>query len=172
MEKLRTLLEAEHSKRQKDLITAAILRKKIKVKDLIEIIRSNDGIYAQRGAYVITGITDEQPELLQPFIIDLWHSITPTSHDAIPRCVYRYLAMQGVPEAIEGEVFEAGCKAFIKKSTPIAINAHIMTILTTIALKYPELKDEVIFLIKEQLPDCPKSYAARARKELKRLAAR
>ncbi len=169
MERLKQLLEEEHSKRQKDVITNEILQGNIPIKEIVEVVKSNDGIYAQRGAYVITGIHDDNPGHLKPFLQDLWESIQPKSHNAIPRAIYRLFASIDLPEELEGEVFEVGTKTFMSKKTPIAIKAHIMIILTNIALKYPELKDEVVFLIKEQLPGSSAGYRSTAKRELKRL---
>jgi len=169
MERLRQLLEEEHSKKQKDLITKEILDGNIPVKDIVDVVKSNDGIYAQRGAYVITGLHDDNIEHLKPYLNDLWEAIQPKSHQAIPRAVYRYLASVDLPEELEGEVFEVGTKTFMSKKTAVAIKAHIMIILTNVALKYPELKDEVVFLIKEQLPGCSAGYKSTARRELTRL---
>lgn len=166
---LKNLLEEEHSKKQKDVIVAQILSKKIPLSSLIKVIQSNDGIYAQRGAYVITGLHDEAPHLLEKYIPELIGSIQPTSHQAIPRAVYRYLAEVTIPEEFEGELFEKGMIEFMSKKTPIAIKAHLMSVLTNISLKYPELQQEVIFAIKDQLPESSKGYQSRAKKELKKL---
>lgn len=171
MKRLKQLLEEEHSKKQKDLITQEILDGKIKVSELVAVVKSNDGIYAQRGAYVITGLHDDNPTHLKPFLQDLWEAITPKSHQAIPRAVYRLFSVIDLPEELEGEVFEQGTKVFMSKRTAVAIKAHIMKILTNVATKYPELKDEVQFLIKEQLPGSSAGYRSTAKRELKRLQA-
>lgn len=169
MIRLKQLLEEEHSKRQKDVITKEITEGNIPVNEIVEVVKSNDGIYAQRGAYVITGLTDQAPELLLPYLFELWNSILPNSHQSIPRAVLRLFATLDLPEDLEGEVFEAGSKMFMSKKTEIAVKAHLMTILTNVALKYPELKTEVIFLIKEQLPGSSAGYQSRAKNELRRL---
>lgn len=169
MEKLKRLLEAEHSKKQKDLITKEILAGNIPISEIVAILKSNDGILAQRGAYVITGLHDDNLDHLKPFLSDLWASILPKSHQAIPRAVYRYFAEIDLPEDLEGEVFEIGSQTFKSKKTPIAIKVHIMNILTNVGVKYPEIKDEVAFLIKEQLAESSLGYRSRAKKELKRL---
>lgn len=169
MEKLRTLLEQEHSKKQKDLIVKEIIAGNIQVSDAVKTLVSNDGIYAQRVAYVITGLTDEAPHLLNNHLNELWKAIQPTSHDAIPRCVYRHFALTFTPKDLMGVVFEEGSKTFMKKTTPIAIKAHIMGILTEIARQHTELKDEVIYLISEQLEGATPGYISRANKELKKL---
>tara|TARA_Y100000766_G_scaffold270571_1_gene268612 strand:- start:455 stop:592 length:138 start_codon:yes stop_codon:yes gene_type:complete len=44
-----------------------------------------------------------------------------------------------------------------------------MKILTNLAVKYPELKAEVIFLINQQLKGNSSGYKSAAKKELKRL---
>jgi len=166
---LRHLLEEEHSKRQKDLITQKILSGNFSIQEIVEIVKSNDGIYAQRGAYVLTGLHDDNPNHLTPFIEDLWQAIQTKSHQAIPRAIYRLFSDIDLPEEIEGEIFEVGSKTFMSKKTAVAIKAHIMKILTNIASKYPELKDEVIFMIKEQLPGSSAGYRTTAKRELKRL---
>ena len=44
-----------------------------------------------------------------------------------------------------------------------------MKTMTNLALKYPELRDEVIFLINQQLQGSTAGYKSTAKKELKRL---
>ena len=169
MKRLKKLLEQEHSKKQKDIITSEILKNNIAVSDLIQLIKKNKGIYAQRGAYVLTGIHDANINLLAPHTIDLWKCIQSKSHPSIPRAVYRYLSDIKIPEELEGEIFERNSKAFMNKKTNIAVKAHIMKIMTNLAIKYPQLKNEVIFLINEQLRESSSGYKSRAKKELKRL---
>lgn len=94
-------------------------------------------------------------------------AIQSNSHQAIPRVVYRYVAKAEIPEDFEGELFEKGMIEFMSKKTPIAVKAHLMTILTNISLKHPELQKEVIFAIKDQLPESSKRYQSRAKKELR-----
>ena len=77
MKKLKRLLEKEHSKKQKDLITKEILEGNISVTDIVEVLKSNDGIYAQRGAYAITGLHDDDIKHLEPFLWDLWGQSNP-----------------------------------------------------------------------------------------------
>lgn len=166
---LRILLAEEHSKNQKDLITAEIIGGKIEIEELIQIIESDFGIYSQRGAYVITGIQDQKPELLAPFIHRLFSAASQKRHQSIPRATFRYLASIGIPEDIEGEVLEHAFSIFKKKSTPIAIKAHLMCIMTNLAYKYPELKTEVQSCILVQLPEGSAGYKSRAKKELKKL---
>lgn len=169
MKKLKQLLEKEYSKKQKDIITSEILKKNIAISDLIQLVKDNNGIYAQRGAYVITGIHDTNIDLLAPYTIDLWKCIQPKSHSSIPRAVYRYLSAIPPPKELDGEIFEQGTKAFVNKKTTIAVKVHIMKTMTNLALKYPELKDEVIFLINQQLKEGSAGYRSAAKKELKRL---
>jgi len=169
MKRLKQLLEKEHSKKQKDIITSEILKNHIPVSALIELIQNDNGIYAQRGAYVITGIHDTDKNLLAPYTMDLWKCIHPKNHPSIPRAVYRYLADIKIPKELDGEIFESGTKAFVNKRTTIAVKAHIMKILTNLAVKYPELKAEVIFLINQQLKGSSSGYKSAAKKELKRL---
>ena len=169
MKKLKQLLEKEHSKKQKDIITSEILKNNIAISDLIQLVKSNKGIYAQRGAYVITGIQDTDINLLAPYTSDLWKCIHPESHPSIPRAVYRYLSAVETPKELDGEIFEQGTKAFVNKKTTIAVKAHIMKTITNLAIKYPELKDEVIFLINQQIKEGSAGYKSTAKKELKRL---
>lgn len=166
---LKSLLEAEHSKRQKDLIAQEIVAGKINLDELIEIIKTDTGIYAQRGAFVLTSLHDNYPETLSEYRSTLHKLVTPEKHQAIGRCVYRYYTDIDIPEEIEGELFDDCLKALISKNTPIAVKAHAMTIVSKSAVKYPELKKEVIFAITEQLPGSSKGYQSRAKKELKQL---
>lgn len=166
---LKSLIDAEHSKKQRDLIADEIASGKIKIEDLIQLIKSDQGYYPQRGAFVITGLQNRHPKILKNHISQLFHLVDPEKHQAIARCVYRYLSDIEIPEEIEGEVFEQCLNALISKKITIAVKAHAMTICSKVAVKYPELKNEVIYAIKEQLRESSKGYQSRAKRELKRL---
>lgn len=166
---LKSLIKAEHSKKQRDLIADEIENGKIKIEDLFLLIESDQGFYPQRGAFVITGIQNRHPEILKNQASLLFRLVQPHRHEAVARCVYRYLADSEIPEEIEGEVFEQCLKALISKKTTVAVKAHAMTICARIAVKYPELKNEIVYAIKEQLPESSRGYQSRAKKELKRL---
>ena len=71
-----------------------------------------------------------------------------------------------MPFDLEDGVFNQGCQTFRNQKTPIAIKIHLMKILTNIALKYPELKEDVIYLIQEQHPLSSPGYRAAAKKAL------
>lgn len=166
MQKLKNLLLEEHSKSQKDKIIHAISDGSIPLSDLIQIIKNNEETYAQRAAYVLSGIHDSSPDRLKPYLKELWLCIKPTNHPAIPRAIYRYLASIDLPFDLEDGVFNQGCQTFRNQKTPIAIKVHLMKILTNIALKYPELKEDVIYLIQEQHPFSSPGYRAAAKKAL------
>jgi hypothetical protein len=90
-------------------------------------------------------------------------------HDAVIRNTFRTLQNLDVPEEIEGLAFEKAYDFLANPQNAIAIRVFAMSVCGNIARKYPELKEELIPLIEEQLPYGSAGFINRGMKVLKAL---
>lgn len=169
MKTLHDLLEFEFSKTQRQKIFLEIVNERISISTVLNSFAADIPIISQRIGFLLTKIQDERIDLLLLHLNQIWSALKPNSHDGVTRAVFRLFSTIKVPEDLEGEVFENGLILFKKKTTSIAIKVFIMTTVVNIALKHPDLKSEVAFLIKEQIPGSSAGYKSRANRELKRL---
>jgi hypothetical protein len=114
-------------------------------------------------------IADQNPELIIPYLEKMLNNLDTPHHDAVLRNTFRTLQNLDIPEDLEGLAFE---KAFDFLSNPqnaIAIRVFAMSVCGNIAKKYPELKQELIPVIEEQLPYGSAGFISRGMKVLKAL---
>lgn len=88
---------------------------------------------------------------------------------AIKRNVMRTLSLSDIPAGLTGLAFSKAFSLHAELSETIAVKVFAMTVMTQVALKEPDLRNEVIIAIEEQLPYGSAAYRSRAAKLLKKL---
>lgn len=164
-----TLLDREHSKAMATHIVDLILEDEGRMEELMDCFLHDEWRICQRAAYSIAILTDKKPALLAPYIGTLISNLDDPHHDAVFRNTYRALIHLDIPEDLEGQLFDKAFDSLCNIDLPIAIRVFAMTICTNMAMKYPELKGEVISVIETHYPHESKGYKSRAKRELKRL---
>ena len=161
----------EHSKAQCMAIKTEVLKNADKMNDLMKCFFSKDERLGQRAAWPVSYIAIEKPNLIYPYLSNMVHVLDKPHHDAVLRNTVRILSNIQIPKDLEGEVYEKCFNFLIQPKLAIAIRVFSMTVCTNIALKYPELKDELINTIKLfYKPDAKPAYISRAKKCLTLLA--
>jgi hypothetical protein len=74
-----------------------------------------------------------------------------------------------IPKKHQGVIADICFKSLIDKKEPIAIRVFSMTVIANLAAKIPELKNELIPIIEEQLPYASAGFVSRGKKVLKEL---
>ena len=90
-------------------------------------------------------------------------------HDAVIRNTVRTLQYIQVPEELQGEVYDKCFQYLTDPKMATAIKTFSSTVLVNIALDLPELIDELILAIEEQIPHSTIGFVNRANKLLIRL---
>jgi hypothetical protein len=90
-------------------------------------------------------------------------------HDAVKRNVVRLLQFIEIPKQLQGLTADICFRFFHNKREPIAVRVFSMTVLSNLAKKLPELKNELIPLIEDQLPYGSAGFISRGRKVLREL---
>jgi len=146
-------LNSDHSKSNTELIVFYIVENPERFNELMEIFLGNDQLLKQRAAWVIGDIGRAEPKLIQPHheqIIN--HLKTPGLHDAVKRNTIRYLSETKLEENLWGEAYDLAYRTLSSNSEKVAIKVFSMTLALNIVKKIPELKDELRFIIEEQMP--------------------
>jgi hypothetical protein len=90
-------------------------------------------------------------------------------HNAIIRNTVRLWQNMEIPEVWYGEIFEL-CFGFVTiPTTPIAIKAFSMTVCENISKNYPELKEELVLAIEDQMQFGSPGVKSRGQKLLNKL---
>lgn len=139
-------------------------------KDLMDCFLSKDIHVAQRAAWSVSWAAQKKPEIVQPYIGILVAQLKRKDvHNAVIRNSLRILEDLSVPEEFHGELMDA-CFVFIqKRETPIAIKAFALTVLFNLSKTYPDIKNELRFIIEENITYETAAYKSRGKKILANL---
>jgi hypothetical protein len=160
----------EHSKKQKDKIVKQVGNDPKKFAQLLEVFIKGPYRITQRASWPLSYCIEEHPELLQPH----WKQILafankPGIHDAVKRNTLRMLQFVRIPKAHQGVAADLCFKLLADVKEPVAIRVFAMSVLANIAKEVPELKNEIIPLIEDQLPYASAAFRSRGKKVLKEL---
>lgn len=159
----------EHSSRNTQSIVTYIGNNPGRFNVLVQIFLAGPYRVSQRASWPLSYCVEQHPELIKPHLgVILKVLDNETVHDAVRRNIVRLLQFIEIPKRYYGKVWSA-CYDLMNPKQPVAIRAFSMTVLAAIAVKEPDLKNELILLIENQLPYASAGYLARARKVLKEL---
>ncbi len=160
----------EHSKRQCDKIVSYVGNDPERFAQLVAVFLQGPYRVTQRAAWPLSYCVEEHPELLQPH----WRKILafvskPGIHDAVKRNTLRMFQFVRVPKVYQGPTANLCFRLLSDPSEPVAIRVFAMTVLANIAREEPELKNELVPIIEDQLPFASAGFLSRSRKVLKQL---
>lgn len=149
---------------------AQVENKEFEFSELVDLFLSDELRVCQSASWPIGIFAAEHPEAVIPYLGKILDQLESAPHDAYIRNTFRFLQFMDVPEAYQGKVYEKCFDALIDTSAPTAIKAFALTTLANLAMKLPELKEELIEAIYEQIPYGTSGFQNRAKKEIKRLS--
>ncbi len=160
----------EHSKKQCDKIVTYVGNDPEKFTQLVDVFLQGPYRITQRAAWPLSNCVENHPELLRPH----WKKILafagmPGIHDAVKRNVLRMFQFVQVPKVYQGRTADLCFRFLADTKEPVAIRVFAMTVLANIAREVPELKNELIPIIEDQLPYASAGFLSRSRKVLKQL---
>lgn len=169
MNLLKTILQ-QHSKAQMQRIVTYVGADKKKFAELVSLFLAGPYRVTQRAAWPLSYCVEEHPELIKPHLKRIVGFLgKPEEHNAVRRNILRVFQFIHIPKSLQGKVVNL-CFTFLSDGTqPIAIRVFAMTVLTNIAKENPELKNEIIPLIEDQMPFGSAGFRSRGRKVLQEL---
>jgi len=137
--------------------------------ELMKLFLGNEYSVTQRAAWVVSHCADEYPWLIEPHIKSLLLNLQQSISDPVKRNTLRVLRYVDIPEDLMGLAAELCFKFLQSGKEPVAVKVHSMDILFNIVKKFPELKEELKFSIKDQMPFGSAGFKNRGGKILKAL---
>lgn len=124
----------------------------------------------QRAAWTFGKVCAERPHLMMKWLPETLQALQEPPHDAVVRNILRaFQELEEIPEDVEGQIFDLCFEYLLNPSHSIAIKVFSMTICRKIAMKYQDLKAELIVVIEDLMQDASPGILSRAEKELKKL---
>ena len=165
-----TELKKKHSLATKNKIIRYVGSNAKRFDELMKIFLGDTYRLTQWAGWPLSDIVRKHPELIKPYLKPVLKAIDkPGMHVAVKRNVMRLLQFIDIPPAVRGISFDKAFKLFSDTSAPIAVRVFAMSVLTQVAMEEPDLKNEVIIAIEEQLPYGSAAYKSRAARSLKAL---
>ncbi|MDF1695092.1 MAG: hypothetical protein P1U56_04645 [Saprospiraceae bacterium] len=162
-------LEENYSKEGALKVVQIIQKNPARMEELMECFFDKDLRTCQRAAWPAGMIADYEPQLIIPYLEKMLLNLEAPQHDAVVRNTFRTLQNMDIPEEVEGLAFEKAFEFLFNPQNAIAIRVFAMSVCGNIALKYPELKHELIPVIEEQIPYGSAGFKNRGAKVLKLL---
>jgi hypothetical protein len=122
----------------------------------------------QHAAWTLGQVGAKRPWLMEKWIPEILNAMDHPKHDAVIRNAIRaFQEMDDLPDEYEGEIFDRCFNYLLDPKSPIAFKAFSMTVCRKVAMKYPDLKGELIEVIEDALINGSAGIISRGKKELK-----
>jgi hypothetical protein len=159
-----------HSRVQRDKIVDYVGNNPTRFKVLVEVFLSGPYRVTQRSAWPISYCTELHPQLVKPHLKTLLDCLkTPGIHQAVKRNILRLLQFIDIPKRSHGQIADICFQYLSNRKEPIAVRCFAMTVLGNIARYNPDLKQELLIIVEDNLPYATPGFAARARRLLREL---
>ncbi len=167
---LKEVILKEHSKSNCTRIAKYIGNNPSRFSKLVEVFLAGPYRVTQRGAWPLSVCVEQNPKLIQPHLNKVLIYIKqPNIHDAVKRNVVRLLQFIQIPKSLQGKAANICFDLFRNYNEPVAVRVFSMTVLANLAKELPELKNELVPLIEDQMPFGSAGFISRGRKLLKEL---
>lgn len=164
-------LTQEHSRAAIDAIANAIGNDPGEFKKIIDIIYNKKAPLPHRASWLLMVVGRKHPELIKPYVAKFINSVTDFKIDGIKRNMLSALCTQNIPEKLRGKTVGICFDFILSPSEKVAVKVFSLELLSHLVREYPELKNEMIAAIDDQLPKTTIAFRARANKVLKKLKA-
>ena len=104
-----------------------------------------------RAAWLMDKIHEKNPDLVSPFIPDMIQKIKTKNNEGKKRHFLKLISINNIPAEHQGFLFDYCLKAFTSAKEPLAVRVHAMQILYNISENEPELKNEILTVIEDEM---------------------
>jgi hypothetical protein len=164
------IIEKGHTVAQRDKVVKYVGESPARFAELVRVFLKGPYRVTQRAAWPLSFCVESHPDLVTPHLRVLLKNLKKEGqHDAVKRNTMRLLQFIDIPKSLQGEAANACFDLLSNAKEPIAVRVFAMTVLANIALKQPELRNELIPMIEDQMPYGSAAFVSRGRKTLKLL---
>lgn len=167
---LREEILREHSKQQTEKIAAWVGSDNKRLAKLMDIFLGSDRELSRRTGWILCYVNDNYPELIHPYLEQMVRKMSELGmHVAVKRHVIRMLQSQQIPESLQGEVMTVCFDFLSDPQETVAVRCFSMSVLDNLSKEYPEIRQELITIIQDQLEqETTAGFRSRAKKILNR----
>lgn len=169
--KLREEILKEHSKAQCTKIVKWVGSNQQRFDELFSLFINDEYRVVQRAGWPLSYCVIDHPSFISKHWKVLINNLKkPNLHNAVKRNSIRLMQDLDIPEKFHGEVMDI-CFKFLESPTEaLAVKVFSMSVLGNIAMKYPDIRQELKLIIEDQLPHQTAGFKSRAKRVLKMIA--
>lgn len=164
---VQSLRKMPQSAENKEFILRIVDKGGISMESLIRIFNDSNLFTCQKAGWVLQIIAGQRSHLLIPYEEELIKGLNNAPHDAYIRNTVRLFQELDVSEDMEGLLYDKCFYYLTSFKSPVAVKAFSLTVLRKMALRHPDLIQELIVAIEGQLEFGTSGFKNRAYKELK-----
>ena len=162
---LKEAILAEHSKSQTDKIVKWVGKNQDRFYELYKLFLSGEYRVTQRAAWPLSYVVKNYPILIKKhfssFITNLEQ---PGNHDAVKRNSLRILEDYDIPAKYQGRIMDLCFNLISDPREKPANKAYSLTILQRLSEKYPDIKNELVTMVKTQWDNESAAFRSRAKR--------
>lgn len=138
--------------------------------ELLSIFLMGPNRVSQQAMWPLGYCVQQDPILLKPHFHKLVKLLEqPDLPVGLKRNLYRTLQFASIPKTYQARIINCALTVLTNRSEPIAIRVFAMTVLHHLTGSIPEIKNELIAVLENDLPFASAGYVSRARKILREL---
>jgi len=165
----RSLLASFPSGAEKDLYIREVGDSVRKFTVLLDLALNEKDPVAWRAAWILDGSDEQHPGLASGSISRIVNRLPEVKSAGAIRSLLRLLCRYPVDEGDQGILIDLCFGYMLSVLYPVAVKVHAMQIIYHHVLLYPELKDELISVIRDQAENNSVGFRSRGNRIIKEL---
>lgn len=137
--------------------------------ELLQLALYEKDPLAWRASWVLDGSDEEKPGMGRKHISTIVNALHGLESKGSLRSLLRLLSRYDIPEEEQGILIDLCFSFLVSELFPLAVKVHAMMIIYNHVLIYPELKDEFITVIRDQVENNSVGFKTRGNKLIKQI---
>lgn len=165
----RSLLMNFPSGAEKNLFIREVIAKQENFESLLDLALHEKDPVAWRASWVLDGSDEEHPGLATSFLSKIIQALPALESKGSLRSLLRMLCRYNISEEDQGLLIDLCFRYLSSELYPVAVKVHAMQIIYNHVLLYPELKDELISVLEDQIENNSVGFLSRGRRLIKQM---
>lgn len=165
----RSLLLDFPSGAAKDLYIQKVIGTKGQFGALLDLSLYDPDPVAWRAAWILDGADELRPGLASAYLDKIVRALPELESKGSLRSLLRMLCRYDIPEKSQGLLIDLCFGYLTSELIPVAVKAHAMLIVYNHVLLYPELKEELVTVLQDQIDNNSVGFLSRARRLIKQM---
>ena len=153
----------------KELLIAEVIKSDAHFSSLLELALHETDPLAWRAAWVLDGSDEKKPGLAGKHLSNIIRALPGMGSTGTLRSLLRLLVRYDIPEKHQGMLIDLCFSYLVSELYPVAVKAHAMQIIYQHVLIYPELKHELITVLRDQVQNNSVGFRARGNRLIKQM---